>query len=146
MRPRSADDGWKRDERAAFLDRLRAAEARTLLQVGAGAEPDSAWFEAEGLAVTPVAGDVRHLGLPESSFDAAFSVGALPPVPNVDLDDALGAVQTVLAPGGLFFFGAFGDKDQQILSYAQKQFDILDFHVVKLADGWRFQALTLVRP
>jgi SAM-dependent methyltransferase len=184
-RDRAAKQDWKLDERAAFLDRLRAAEARTLLEVGAGTGQDSAWFQTEGLAVTAVdpspamvaltaakgvparVADVLHLGLPEASFDAAYSLNALLHVPNADLDDALGAVCAVLAPGGLFFLGVFGGdaeegvaegdshvparffsfrSDQQMLSYARKQFDILDFHVVELADGLRFQALTLVRP
>lgn len=185
QRDQATPADWKLDERAAFLDRLRVAEARTLLEVGAGTGHDSAWFQAEGLAVTAVdpspamvaltaakgvparVADVLHLGLPESSFDAAYSLNALLHVPNADLDDALGAVRTVLTPGGLFFLGVFGGdaeegvaeddshvparffsfrSDQQILSYARKQFDILDFHVVEAADGLRFQALTLVRP
>jgi SAM-dependent methyltransferase len=184
-RDRAAKENWKLDERAAFLDRLRVAEARTLLEVGAGTGQDSAWFQAEGLAVTAVdpspamvsltaakgvparVADVLGLGLPESSFDAAYSLNVLLHVPNADFDDALRAVRTVLVPGGLFFLGVFGGdaeegvadgdshvparffsfrSDQQMLSYAQKQFDILDFHVVELADGLRFQALTLVRP
>jgi len=184
-RDHAAKQSWKLNERAAFLDRLRVAEAKTLLEVGAGTGQDSAWFQAQGLAVTAVdpspqmaarieakgvpalVTDVLHLGLPESSFDAAYSLNALLHVPNADLDDALRAVRTVLAPGGLFFLGVFGGEpaegvaeddshvparffsvrsDQQMLSYAQKQFDILDFHVVELPDGRRFQSLTLVRP
>ena len=187
-RDRAARADWKLDERAAFLDRLRVAEARTLLDVGAGTGHDSAWFQAEGLRVTAVdpspamvsltaakgvparVADVLRLGLPESSFDAAYSLNALVHVPNADLDDALGAVRAVLVPGGLFYLGVFGvfggeaeegvavgdshvparffsfRSDQQILSYAQKQFDILDFHVVEPGAGVRFQALTLVRP
>lgn len=184
-RDRAERADWKLDERAAFLDRLRVAEARSLLEVGAGTGHDSAWFQAEGLAVTAVdpspamvslaaakgvparVADVLTLGLPESSFDAAYSLNALLHVPNADLDDALAAVRAVLAPGGLFFLGVFGGdgeegvadddshvparffslrSDQQLLSHAQKQFDILDFHVVEPAGGLRFQALTLVRP
>jgi SAM-dependent methyltransferase len=184
-RDRALEQDWKLDERAAFHDRLRAAEARTLLEIGAGTGQASAWFSNEGLTVTAVdlspamvartaakgvpaiVADVLHLGLPESSFDAAYSLNTLLHVPNADFDDALRAVRTVLVPGGLFFLGVFGGdaeegvadndshvpprffsfrSDQQLLSYAQKRFDILDFHVVELADGLRFQALTLVRP
>jgi SAM-dependent methyltransferase len=183
-RDRTARRDWKLDERAAFLDRLRVAEAKTLLEVGAGTGQDSAWFQGEGLAVTAVdlspemvaraaakgvsahVRDVLHLSFPEASFDAVYSLNALLHVPNADLDDALRAVRAVLKPGGLFFLGVFGGEaeegvaaddrhvparffsfrtDEQLLAYAGKHFEILDFHVYD--DGEvRFQSLTLVRP
>ena len=119
---------WKVDERAAFLDRLHAARARTLLEVGSGTGQDSAYFAAEGLEVTAVdlspamvertrakgvsayVRDVLNLGFPADSFDAAYSMNALLHVPNADLAEALRAVRTVLKPGGLFFVGVFGGE------------------------------------
>ncbi|WP_433300573.1 hypothetical protein ACQP2F_03525 [Actinoplanes sp. CA-030573] len=72
----------------------------------------------------------------------------------------------MLSPGGLFFLGVYGGEgveglaatdrhdpprffsfrtDQDLLAYASKQFEVLDFHVVGAAGEWRFQSLTLVR-
>ena len=123
--------GWRLDERAAFLDRLRAAQARTLLEVGAGTGQDSAYFQAEGLTVTAVdiapemvarirakevpayVRDVLNLGFPERSFDAAYSVNTFLHVPNTHLPAALRAVRDVLRPGGLFFLGGYGGDAEE---------------------------------
>jgi SAM-dependent methyltransferase len=122
---------WKLDERAAFLDRLRAAQARTLLEVGAGTGQDSAYFAAEGLTVTAVdlspemvartrakgvpayVRDLLHLGFPAESFDAVYSVNALLHVPNADLAEALREIHAVLKPGGLFYLGVFGGAAEE---------------------------------
>ena len=45
---------WKIAERAAYLDRLTAVEARTLLEIGAGPGVDAAFFRDAGLTVTAV--------------------------------------------------------------------------------------------
>lgn len=122
---------WKVAERSAFLDRLRAARARTLLEIGCGSGQDSAWFQDEGLEVTAVdlspamvslarakgvraeVRDLLHLGFPGAAFDAVYSVNTLLHVPNSDLDAALRAVRDVLAPGGLFFLGVFGGEAEE---------------------------------
>ncbi|WP_250001428.1 bifunctional 2-polyprenyl-6-hydroxyphenol methylase/3-demethylubiquinol 3-O-methyltransferase UbiG [Actinoplanes sp. M2I2] len=176
---------WKLGERAAFLDRLRAADARTLLEVGCGTGQDSEFFQQEGLAVTAVdlspamverarargvrasVRDVLDLGFPESTFDAVYSINTLLHVPNADLDAALNAIRAVLAPGGLFFLGLYGGEeeegvapedeheparffsfrsDRQLLRFAERAFDVLDFHAYDDRTGVRFQALTLVEP
>src|ERR1041384_6434694 len=80
---------WKIAERAAFLERLRAVGARTLIEIGAGTGQDSAFFAAEGLDVLAtdassamiercaakglktLLADVRNL--PDRRFDAADS-------------------------------------------------------------------------
>jgi SAM-dependent methyltransferase len=175
-----AKQDWKTDERAAFLDRLQAAQARTLLEVGSGTGHDSAYFLSNGVDVTAVdlspemverarakgvpalVRDVLHLGFAEGSFDAVYSFNALLHVPNADLADAMRAIGAVLKPGGLFFLGVYGDEseegvadgdgrffafrsDQELLTYAREEFDVLDFHVFT-GDGIRFQSLTLVKP
>lgn len=176
---------WKVDERAAFLDRLRAAQARTLLEVGCGTGQDSLYFQQQGLAVTAVdlspamverarakgleasVRDVLDLGFPESAFDAVYSLNTLLHVPNAQLDAALAGIRSVLAPGGLFYLGVYGGEDEegvapedahvpprffsfrsdeQLLTYAGRAFEILDFHVHDDGAGLRFQALTLVKP
>lgn len=122
---------WKLDERVAFLDRLRVAEAETLLEVGAGTGQDSAYFLSAGLEVTAVdlsgamverirakgvpafVRDVLRLGFPAGSFDAVYTFNALLHVPNADLAEALRAIHAVLKPGGLFFLGVFGGADEE---------------------------------
>lgn len=120
---------FKLDERAAFLDRLRVVEAKTLLEIGAGTGQDSVFFREAGLEVVAVdlspamvercrakgleayARDFLHLGFVEKSFDAVFAMNCLLHVPNVDLPEVLRAVRSVLKPGGLFFAGQWGGGD-----------------------------------
>ncbi|AGL14402.1 class I SAM-dependent methyltransferase [Actinoplanes sp. N902-109] len=119
---------WKKDERAAFLDRLRAVEASTLLEIGAGVGHDSRFFADAGLDVTAVdiapghvercrakgvraeVRDVLHLGFAPASFDAVWSMNCLVHVPDQDLPAALRAIHDVLVPGGLFYLGVWGGE------------------------------------
>jgi SAM-dependent methyltransferase len=119
------------DERAAFLDRLRAVEAKTLLEIGAGTGQDAAFFSAEGLDVVAVdvspemvarcrakgveayERDFLHLGFDPASFDAGYAMNCLLHVPNADLPEVLRAVRTVLKPGGLFYVGVWGGVAQE---------------------------------
>ncbi|MFF5080280.1 class I SAM-dependent methyltransferase [Actinoplanes sp. NPDC000266] len=122
---------WKRSERAAFLDRLRAARASSLLEIGSGTGQDSAWFQSEGLEVTAVdlspsmvsrteakgvrayARDVLDLGFPAESFDAVYSMNTLLHVPTDALNDALMSICSVLRPGGLFHLGVYGGAHEE---------------------------------
>ncbi|MET9019380.1 class I SAM-dependent methyltransferase [Actinopolymorpha sp. NPDC004070] len=119
---------WKLAERAAFLDRLRAEGATTLLEVGAGTGQDSAYFGDNDLRVAATdlspamvercrakgidarVADFLHLGFPPGSFDAAYAMNCLLHVPNADLPAVLGSIATVLRPGGLFFLGVYGGE------------------------------------
>jgi SAM-dependent methyltransferase len=121
-----AKQPFKLDERAAFLDRLQAVEAKTLLEIGAGTGQDAVFFADEGLRVVAVdlspamvercrakgleayARDVLHLGFEPASFDAVYGMNCLLHVPNADLPEVLRAVRDVLRPGGLFFAGQWG--------------------------------------
>jgi SAM-dependent methyltransferase len=175
---------WKLAERDAYLDRLNAVEAQSLLEIGAGPGVDAAFFRDSGLAVTAVdlspemvalceakgitayARDFLDLGFGASTFDAAYGLNCLLHVPNDDLESVLRAVREVLRPGGLFFVGVYGGEsgegiaadddhdpkrffsfrtDEQILAYAGKVFEIIDFHTVDDGD-LHFQALTLAKP
>ena len=129
----TAKQEWKIAERAAFHDRLRAAGATTLLEIGSGSGQDSAWFREQGLEVTAVDASpamveltrakgvpahLRHvldLGFPAESFDAVYSVNTLLHVPNSDLDAALRSLNAVLKPGGLFFLGVYGGEGSEEL-------------------------------
>lgn len=121
-----AKEPWKLVEREAFLDRLRAAGAIRLLEIGAGTGQDSRFFQDNGFDVVAVdlstemvarcrhkgieayVRDVAHLGIPAGSFDAVYSFNCLLHVPNRDLPAALSSVRTVLRRGGLFFLGVYG--------------------------------------
>lgn len=126
LREATAKTEWKLAERAAFLDRLRAAGARTLVEIGSGTGQDALFFQQNGLAVVAtdltaemVAAcaakgldarvvDVLAPDLPPSSFDAAYALNCLLHVPNADLSAALASVHALLRPGGLFFVGVYG--------------------------------------
>ncbi|BFU47122.1 class I SAM-dependent methyltransferase [Krasilnikovia sp. MM14-A1004] len=123
---------WKLAEREAYLDRLRAIGARTLLEIGAGTGEDGLFFRDEGdleVVVVDLApamvercrakgldayvGDFLNLGVPPDAFDAAYAVNSLLHVPNADLGAALRAVRDVLKPGGLGYLGMYGGHAAQ---------------------------------
>jgi SAM-dependent methyltransferase len=122
---------FKVEERALFLDRLRAVEAKTLLEIGAGTGQDAVFFAEEGLDVVAVdlspemvafcrakgleayERDFLHLGFEPGSFDAVYAMNSLLHVPNADLPEVLRAVRTVLKPGGLFYLGVWGGVSQE---------------------------------
>ena len=122
---------FKLDERAVFLDRLRAVQAKTLLEIGAGTGQDAVFFAEDGLDVVAVdlspemvarcrakgleayERDFLHLGFEPASFDAVYAMNCLLHVPNADLPEVLQAVRTVLKPGGLLFVGVWGGVSQE---------------------------------
>ncbi|RZU51893.1 methyltransferase family protein [Krasilnikovia cinnamomea] len=123
---------WKLAEREAFLDRLRAIGARTLLEIGAGTGEDGLFFRDEGglrVVVVDLAPamvercrakgleayvrDFLNLGFPASAFDAVYAMNSLLHVPNADLGAALRAVRDVLEPGGLGYLGMYGGQAAQ---------------------------------
>ena len=175
---------WKLAERQAFRDRL--APGARLLEIGAGPGQDSAYFQDEGFAV--VAADLSpamveicrskgieahvmdflHLDFPDGSFDAVFAMNCLLHVPNADLPTVLGAIRSVLRPGGLFFVGVYGGTsregpidndehvpprffswraDDELLAFASAAgFEVVDFHPIEHGPDHRYQSLTLRRP
>jgi SAM-dependent methyltransferase len=175
---------WKLAERASFLRRLQDESCRRLLEVGAGTGQDGAFFLENGLAVVATdlsaemvarcrakgldafVMDFLHLDFPPGSFDAAYAMNCLLHVPDADLPAVLRAVRAALRPGGLFFLGVYGGRDEEqsfpddshdpprffafrsderIQRFARESFEIVDFHAVE-PRGWRFQSLTLRRP
>jgi SAM-dependent methyltransferase len=130
-RDRAPVASWKDEERRRFLDALRAAGARTLLEVGAGTGKDGLFFREHGLDVTctdlspamvalcrakGLRGEVRdvlHLGLQPASFDAVYAFNCLLHVPKRALSPALASIREVLRPGGLFFLGLYGGPDAE---------------------------------
>ena len=123
-------EAWKLAVRQAFLQRLELAGARTLLEIGPGPGRDSLFFRQAGLVVTcadlshqmaahcrskglaALVMDTCHLGFAPAAFDAVYTFNSLLHLPPADLPVALGEIRRVLAPGGLFFLGVYGGKDQ----------------------------------
>lgn len=150
-RDRSEKSGWKLTERAAFLDRLHAAGARSLIEIGAGTGQDSRYFQDNGLDVlatdlTPamveacaakgLTAQVMNLlnpGLPAASFDAAYAMNCLLHVPDADLPTALQSIRGLLRPGGLFYAGVYGgDGSEGVAEW--------DTHEPKRFFSWRTDA------
>lgn len=110
--------------------------------------------------------DFLDLDLPEQSVDAVYALNCLLHVPDADLPAVLDDIHRVLAPGGLFFLGVWGGRhhegvldtdrheprrffawrtDDALLAFAQRSFEVEDFHTVAVGE-FRFQSLTLRRP
>ncbi len=122
---------FKLDERAAFLDRLLAVEASTLLEVGAGTGQDSVFFRDAGLDVVAVdlspemvrrcrekgldarVADLKDLGMPPESFDAVWAMNCLLHVPEADLPEVLWEIRSVVRPGGLCYIGLWGGTSEE---------------------------------
>ena len=122
---------WKRNVRATFLEVLRSEEQGRLLEIGAGAGHDGAFFAQHGLDVVCVdlspamvrlcrqkrleayVMDVADLRFPADSFDAAYSFNSLLHLLIAELPMALREVRRILRPGGSFFLGLYGGYDHE---------------------------------
>ncbi|HRO92162.1 MAG TPA: class I SAM-dependent methyltransferase, partial [Promineifilum sp.] len=110
--------------------------------------------------------DFLHLDFPPVSFDAVFALNCLLHVPGVDLDRVLAAVQQLLRPGGLFFYGVYGGHsfegvwpedhhdpkryfvfypDDELRRRVAERFDEVSFRAIQLEDDREshFQSLIL---
>ena len=184
-RDKRAISAWKIEERARFLSLLQAERKRTLLEIGAGTGWHGKFFQESGLSVvctdlspenvrlcrakglTAYAMDFLRLDFPEGSFDAVFALNCLIHVPRQDLPRVLGAIRSVLKPGGLFYLGMYGGKehqgvwpqdwyepkrffcfhtDDQIRRITSEFFEVLRFKRIALdEDDFHFQSLILRR-
>jgi SAM-dependent methyltransferase len=111
--------------------------------------------------------DYTELDFEAGSLDAVHAMNCLLHVPNADLPAVLAEIGRVLRAGGLFFLGVYGGSgeegpvadddhvparffswrtDEQILQFARRSFEVVDFHVVQPGTQHRFQSLTLRRP
>jgi SAM-dependent methyltransferase len=130
-RDRREKEAFKVDERRRFLGLLRDREAGSLLEVGAGTGHDSLYFQRHGLRVlctdlSPAmvelcrakgldarVADFLSLQVPAASFDAVYALNCLLHVPTPDLPRVLAAIGEVLVPGGLFYAGTWGGRDEE---------------------------------
>jgi SAM-dependent methyltransferase len=122
---------WKQEERHQFLTYLQGANARRLLEIGAGTGQDSLFFHNQGfdvvctdLSPTMVARcqdkglmayvmDFLHLDFPPASFDAVYSCNCLLHVSKADLPRVLAQIHALLQPRGLFYYGVYGGVDKE---------------------------------
>lgn len=127
----SVKTGWKIAERVAFLERVRAEDSRTLLELGAGTGQDSLFFQEHGLEVVAIdlsprmvehcrakgvdarVADFLHLGLPADSFDAVYAMNSLVHVPNAQLESVLESIRVVMRMGALLFLGVYGGRSHE---------------------------------
>ncbi|HLB43963.1 MAG TPA: class I SAM-dependent methyltransferase [Candidatus Limnocylindrales bacterium] len=177
---------WKLAERQRFYELVRVAGGTTLLDIGAGTGVHAEFFKDRGMSVVctdlsprlvercrqkgliAYVMDFRQLDFPEALFDAVYAMNCLLHVPRSDLQTVLLAIGRVLRPGGLFYWGQYGGRDEEgvreddryvpkrffaslsneaIEREAGKQFEIADFHAIPLGpDGFVYQSLTLRAP
>ena len=178
---------WKVEERLRFLDELRASGARRLLEVGAGTGVHGRFFQDEGLQVVctdlspelvalcrakgleAYVRDFLNLGFNAASFDAVFAMNCLLHVPHEGIRSALAAIEAVLVPDGLLYWGQYGGfefegiweeddyepkrffsymTDAEIQRIAGEAFDVREFRMINVGAGrsyHHYQALTLRR-
>jgi SAM-dependent methyltransferase len=122
---------WRLAERRAFLDRVRDAGGRRLLELGAGPGHDSAYFAEAGLEVVATdvspamvefcrakgldarVADVFALDFPPAAFDAIYTVNCLLHVPDADLPAVLANLALLLRHKGLMYLGVWGGRDHE---------------------------------
>ena len=128
-RDQSEVASWKKQERQAFLERLHAEGARTLLEIGAGPGVHGKFFQEKGFEVVctdlspamiarcrekglpAYVMDFLNLDFPPGSFDSVFAMNCLLHVPKEDLPRVLGVIHEILKPGGLFYLGQYGGEE-----------------------------------
>jgi SAM-dependent methyltransferase len=188
QRDESRIQEWKAAERQRFLNQLRVASARRLLEIGAGTGVHGKFFQDQGFQVIATdlspelvelcrakgleayVRDFLNLDFPAASFDAVFGMNCLLHVPRVNLVPVLRAVEEVLKPGGLFYWGQYGGfefegiweddsdyepkrffsylRDADIQRTAGEVFEIIDFRTIDVGSGrgdHHYQSLTLRR-
>ena len=122
---------WKIAERQGFLECLREAGGRSLLEIGSGPGVDATFFRDQGLDVVCVdlspemvaacrakglkahEMDLANLRCPEKSFDAVYALNCLLHVPKAELQAVLREIRRVVVPGGLFYLGVYGGIDSE---------------------------------
>jgi SAM-dependent methyltransferase len=112
--------------RLRFVEQLRTESKTELLEIGAGAGHEAAYFAEAGLSVMATdispenvarcrakgvdseVADFYELAYRDDTYDAVWAASCLVHVPDRDLDTVLGEIGRVLRTGGLLFVGLWG--------------------------------------
>ena len=129
LRETFEEQDWKKEERSRFLYELELKNAKTLLELGAGAGKDSRAFMDEGLSVTATdlspemvklckekgvnarVMNYMNLSFAPKSFDAVFARNSLLHTPKKDLPSVLRGIRYIMKPEGLFYMGVHGGQN-----------------------------------
>lgn len=127
----SKKQGWKLEEREAFLSLAKSEGKQTLLELGAGTGNDSLFFMENGLTVTAVdlspamvqkckeksidahELDYYHVAQLGKKFHCIWAMNSLLHVPKAVLPRVLASIDSVLDDGGLFYMGVYGGEDSE---------------------------------
>ena len=122
---------WKMVAREATLALIQSEGKRTLLEIGAGPGRDALFFQKNGLEVictdlspamvafcqanglTAYVKDFASLDFATGTFDVIYAMNCLLHVPNEAMPAILANLRRMLAPGGLFYFGTYGGKNEE---------------------------------
>ena len=178
---------WKIEERQQFLSLLQQEGQKKLLEIGAGTGIHGQFFQENGLEVictdlspemvkrcqqkglAAYVMDFLHLEFPDNSFDAIYAMNCLLHVPRGDLPKVMEALQGLLRPGGLFYWGQYGGieregtwpndhyepkrfysllTDEQAKEIAARSFQLVSFKRIRLEEentNIHFQSMILRR-
>jgi SAM-dependent methyltransferase len=130
-RDKTPQQEWKKAERLNFLNLLHEEGKQSLLELCAGPGHDSLFMQQQGLDVKAVdlspamvdlcrakgidaeVMDVADLAFADGSFDAVYAFNCLLHLPKAELPAVLREIDRVLVPGGLFYVGLFGGRDEE---------------------------------
>lgn len=122
---------WRWPIAERVLAMLRDEDKARLLEIGAGVGFTSRWFADRGLDVVATdlspaqvelirakglearVADFYDLGLEPETFDAAWAMNCIHHIPSADLVHVMTNVRDVLRPGGLWYLGVWGGRDEE---------------------------------
>jgi SAM-dependent methyltransferase len=122
---------WKLDARTNFASLAKQEGKKTILEIGAGAGHDSAYFQSQGFEVLATdlspqmveackrngvkaqVLDLYELASLGRKFDAIYSLNVLLHVPREDLRRVLHGIHEALTPNGLFFYGVYSGVEKE---------------------------------
>lgn len=123
--------GWKLKAREKFAALAETEQKKTILELGAGAGLDAAYFKDRGFdvlatdlspemveACKKTGVDTRVLDLYELTtlerqFDAIYAMNVLLHVPKKDLSAVLQGIYNTLTTNGIFFYGVYGGPNRE---------------------------------
>lgn len=140
--------------RLRFVEQLQSESKTAVLEIGAGAGHEAAYFAAAGLSVMATdisrenvarcrakgveseVADFYELTYPGDTYDAVWAASCLVHVPDRDLDLVLGEIGRVLRPDGLVFVGLWGGHPTEGI-WEDDPYDPPRFYAVRTDDGAR---------